>query len=188
VLIPFSLSPSSRRPPVDGKTQEPGKEKKTTLTEATAVPGKHTVMIRCQSDVEGDGDVANVKKKVLVLRGRTSEKMVTVHSKRCFEHSPSPPVQSVTLKTDLGDIKIEVFCEAVPRTAENFLALCASGYYNNCLFVRYATTRGSLFAPDNTATTGISRGSWCRRATPPTRAKAARACTAKNLQTSSAQH
>jgi len=27
-------------------------------------------------------------------------------------------VQSVTLKTDLGDIKIEVFCEAVPKSAE----------------------------------------------------------------------
>lgn len=27
-------------------------------------------------------------------------------------------MQSVTLKTDLGDIKIEVFCEAVPKTAE----------------------------------------------------------------------
>ena len=38
--------------------------------------------------------------------------------------------QSVTLHTDLGDIKIEMFCELVPRTAENFLALCASGYYD----------------------------------------------------------
>jgi cyclophilin family peptidyl-prolyl cis-trans isomerase len=60
-------------------------------------------------------------------------------------------LQSVTLHTNLGDIKIEVFCEQVrsscsnpleqaacrltswslspqaPRTAENFLALCASG-------------------------------------------------------------
>ena len=35
------------------------------------------------------------------------------------------------MHTDLGDIKIEVFCEAVPRTAENFLALCASGRYDN---------------------------------------------------------
>ncbi|KND02514.1 peptidyl-prolyl cis-trans isomerase-like 3 [Spizellomyces punctatus DAOM BR117] len=43
---------------------------------------------------------------------------------------------SVTLHTDLGDIKIEVFCEATPKAAENFLALCASGYYNNCLFHR----------------------------------------------------
>ncbi|KAI9207834.1 cyclophilin-like domain-containing protein [Polychytrium aggregatum] len=43
---------------------------------------------------------------------------------------------SVTLVTDLGDIKIEVFCEAVPKAAENFMALCASGYYNGCLFHR----------------------------------------------------
>ncbi|KAI9017322.1 peptidylprolyl isomerase-like protein-like 3 [Gaertneriomyces semiglobifer] len=43
---------------------------------------------------------------------------------------------SVTLHTDLGDIKVEIFCEATPRAAENFLALCASGYYDNCLFHR----------------------------------------------------
>ncbi|KAG5519414.1 hypothetical protein PMAC_002041 [Pneumocystis sp. 'macacae'] len=43
---------------------------------------------------------------------------------------------SVTLHTDVGDIKIEVFCELVPQTAYNFLALCASGYYNNCLIHR----------------------------------------------------
>ncbi|KAI9224941.1 cyclophilin-like domain-containing protein [Blastocladiella britannica] len=43
---------------------------------------------------------------------------------------------SVTIHTDLGDIKIEVFCDAVPRAAENFLALCASGYYNGCLWHR----------------------------------------------------
>uniref|UniRef100_A0A2S2PUY3 Peptidyl-prolyl cis-trans isomerase n=1 Tax=Schizaphis graminum TaxID=13262 RepID=A0A2S2PUY3_SCHGA len=43
---------------------------------------------------------------------------------------------SVTLHTDVGDIKIEVFCEECPKTAENFLALCASDYYNGCLFHR----------------------------------------------------
>ncbi|KAG8932826.1 Peptidyl-prolyl cis-trans isomerase cyp10 [Tulasnella sp. 418] len=43
---------------------------------------------------------------------------------------------SVTLHTSLGDLKIEVFCEAVPKTAENFLALCASGSYDDCLFHR----------------------------------------------------
>ena len=37
-------------------------------------------------------------------------------------------LQSVTLHTNLGDIKCEVFCDQVPRTAENFLALCASGF------------------------------------------------------------
>ncbi|KAJ3406499.1 hypothetical protein CcCBS67573_g03233 [Chytriomyces confervae] len=37
---------------------------------------------------------------------------------------------SLTIHTDLGDIKVEVFCEAVPRAAENFMALAASGYYS----------------------------------------------------------
>ncbi|KAK3203847.1 hypothetical protein GRF29_106g860633 [Pseudopithomyces chartarum] len=37
---------------------------------------------------------------------------------------------SVTLHTTKGDIKLELFCESVPKTAENFLALCASGFYN----------------------------------------------------------
>ncbi|KAL1680911.1 cyclophilin-like domain-containing protein [Schizophyllum commune] len=45
-------------------------------------------------------------------------------------------VQSVTLHTTHGEMKIEVFCEAVPKTAENFLALCASNYYDGCLFHR----------------------------------------------------
>ncbi|XP_050525519.1 peptidyl-prolyl cis-trans isomerase-like 3 isoform X2 [Daktulosphaira vitifoliae] len=43
---------------------------------------------------------------------------------------------SVTLHTDIGDIKIEIFCEECPKTAENFLALCASDYYNGSLFHR----------------------------------------------------
>ncbi|GLE00730.1 hypothetical protein PINS_up009518 [Pythium insidiosum] len=41
---------------------------------------------------------------------------------------------SVTLHTTLGDLKIEVFCDTAPRTAENFLALCASGGYDGTRF------------------------------------------------------
>ncbi|KPI95561.1 Peptidyl-prolyl cis-trans isomerase-like 3 [Papilio xuthus] len=43
---------------------------------------------------------------------------------------------SVTIHTDVGDIKIELFCEQCPKACENFLALCASDYYNGCLFHR----------------------------------------------------
>ena len=51
----------------------------------------------------------------------------------------------MTLHTDVGDLKIEIFCEgercvihhqAVPKTSENFMALCASNYYDNSLFHR----------------------------------------------------
>ena len=43
---------------------------------------------------------------------------------------------SVTLHTNLGDLKVELFCEDAPRTCENFLALCASEYYDNTSFHR----------------------------------------------------
>ncbi|KAL3455447.1 cyclophilin-like domain-containing protein [Aspergillus heterothallicus] len=43
---------------------------------------------------------------------------------------------SVTLHTTQGDLKVELFCEAVPKTAENFIALCASGAYNDTPFHR----------------------------------------------------
>ncbi len=45
-------------------------------------------------------------------------------------------LQSVTLHTNLGDIKLELYCEEAPRTAQNFLALCASGYYDGVIFHR----------------------------------------------------
>ena len=45
-------------------------------------------------------------------------------------------MQSVTLHTNLGDLKLEIFCDEVPKTAENFTALCASGYYNDTIFHR----------------------------------------------------
>lgn len=43
---------------------------------------------------------------------------------------------SVTIHTSLGDIKCEIFCELVPKSAKNFLALCAKDYYNETLFHR----------------------------------------------------
>jgi peptidyl-prolyl cis-trans isomerase-like 3 len=43
---------------------------------------------------------------------------------------------SVTLHTNVGELKCEIFCDEVPKTAENFLALCASGYYDGTIFHR----------------------------------------------------
>jgi len=43
---------------------------------------------------------------------------------------------SVTLHTDAGDLKIELAIDQAPKTCENFLALAASDYYNDCLFHR----------------------------------------------------
>ena len=43
---------------------------------------------------------------------------------------------SLTLHTTHGNIKVELFCELCPKTSKNFLALAASGYYNNTIFHR----------------------------------------------------
>lgn len=43
---------------------------------------------------------------------------------------------SVTLQTSHGDVKVELFCQACPKTTYNFLALCASGGYNGSPFHR----------------------------------------------------
>lgn len=43
---------------------------------------------------------------------------------------------AVTLKTSLGDVKVELFCELAPKTCKNFLALCAAGKYDGTIFHR----------------------------------------------------
>lgn len=40
------------------------------------------------------------------------------------------------LHTTKGDLKLEIFCESVPQTAQNFLALCASNFYDSSPFHR----------------------------------------------------
>ena len=41
---------------------------------------------------------------------------------------------SLTFETTHGKIKFELYCEAVPLGCKNFIALCASGFYNNTIF------------------------------------------------------
>ncbi|CAH0479951.1 unnamed protein product [Peronospora belbahrii] len=42
----------------------------------------------------------------------------------------------VRLETTLGNINVEVDCDIVPQTADNFLALCQNKYYDGVLFHR----------------------------------------------------
>lgn len=49
---------------------------------------------------------------------------------------PPHPHQAVTLHTTLGDIKLELACDAAPSACANFLAHVAAGTYNNTLFHR----------------------------------------------------
>jgi peptidyl-prolyl cis-trans isomerase-like 2 len=42
----------------------------------------------------------------------------------------------VRLNTNLGYLNLQIHCDLVPRTSENFLELCETGYYNNTIFHR----------------------------------------------------
>ena len=42
----------------------------------------------------------------------------------------------VRLVTNLGQLNIELHCDAVPKTCENFLVHCQKGYYNRTKFHR----------------------------------------------------
>lgn len=64
---------------------------------------------------------------------------------------------AVTLHTNIGDLKLEIHCDYVPKAAENFLALCASGYYVGTEFHR--NIRGFMVQggdPSNTGKGGTS--------------------------------
>lgn len=70
---------------------------------------------------------------------------------------------SVTLHTTHGDLKIEIFCESVPRASENFLALCASGAYDGTPFHRIipdfmAQGGDTSLSPHNTPDAPIPKG------------------------------
>ncbi len=46
------------------------------------------------------------------------------------------PNPTVTLRTTLGDVRIEIYRDRAPKTAENFLSLVRKGFYNGLTFHR----------------------------------------------------
>ena len=42
----------------------------------------------------------------------------------------------VCLVTNFGRLNVELFCDQVPRTCENFMKLCENKYYKDTLFHR----------------------------------------------------
>ena len=43
---------------------------------------------------------------------------------------------SATIKTDLGDIDIDLYTQAAPKAAQNFIDLAKKGYYDDVIFHR----------------------------------------------------
>ncbi|KAJ3316347.1 Peptidyl-prolyl cis-trans isomerase-like 3 [Boothiomyces sp. JEL0866] len=104
------------------------------------------------SDISYKQSNARIKMKLNFLEELYLFNFVIVHLYTTFGHyalfgdeleflplmiiSVYSAIGSVTLNTDVGDIKIELFCLEAPKTCTNFLALCASGYYDLCHFHR----------------------------------------------------
>ncbi|EME78705.1 uncharacterized protein MYCFIDRAFT_63548 [Pseudocercospora fijiensis CIRAD86] len=67
---------------------------------------------------------------------------------------------SVTLVTTHGPIKLELFCQACPKTTYNFLALCASGAYDDSPFHRLIPNFMVQGGSPASGTTKVSESIW----------------------------
>jgi peptidyl-prolyl cis-trans isomerase-like 3 len=72
------------------------------------------------------------------------------------ERKPKQEKMSVTIHTTIGDLKVEIFCDTAPRTAFNFLALAASGAYDETTFHR--NIKGFMIQAGDTAEKTGSKG------------------------------
>ncbi|KAG4305088.1 hypothetical protein PORY_001258 [Pneumocystis oryctolagi] len=100
-------------------------------------PNIPIVLVGLKSDLRRNRNAIELLRSQDIRKSLISQQAIAVADEIKAQYVEcSSKENSVTLHTDVGDIKIEVFCELVPQTAYNFLALCASGYYNNCLIHR----------------------------------------------------
>ncbi|RKP05281.1 cyclophilin-like domain-containing protein, partial [Thamnocephalis sphaerospora] len=67
------------------------------------------------------------------------------------------------IKTNLGDLNVELFCDQIPQTCHNFILLAKSGYYRNVLFHRLIRNfMASLQGGDPTGTGRGGESYWKR--------------------------
>lgn len=72
-------------------------------------------------------------------RGFTSTTMLpmTKNERRLIRLDRNPKTKGyLQMHTSCGDLNIELHCDIVPRTSENFFGLCAMSYYDGVLFHR----------------------------------------------------
>lgn len=62
----------------------------------------------------------------------------------------------VRLNTNLGPLNIELYCDTVPRTCENFMRHCQNGYYDGTVFHRsiknFMVINSIVFSPNHILT------------------------------------
>ena len=74
-----------------------------------------------------------------VLSSRGGERCATADEKLSALHSEMKGLGKkgfAQLRTSLGNVNVEIHADLCPKTAHNFLGLCATGYYNGTTFHR----------------------------------------------------
>ncbi|KAK9818308.1 hypothetical protein WJX72_010373 [[Myrmecia] bisecta] len=67
----------------------------------------------------------------------TAVQLVTTNERQQIRVERNPKKKAyLRLHTNLGDLNLELHCDMVPRTCENFLVLAESGYYSDTIFHR----------------------------------------------------
>lgn len=66
---------------------------------------------------------------------QTKQKAATI-DKDVVRYSKIKSKAYIRFQTNLGDLNLELYCDQVPKTCENFVVLCKRGYYNNTTFHR----------------------------------------------------
>jgi cyclophilin family peptidyl-prolyl cis-trans isomerase len=112
-------------------------------TEATAVPAEEatdTAAAAPESAVEAAAPVATVAPPAEVSEGGASDLEPAARADM-YQAAPEMTIDPskyyyATLKTDKGDIKVQLFADRAPNTVNNFVYLANEGFYNNTSFHR----------------------------------------------------
>ena len=156
-----SLSSSSSQKEKSGKSSSDSKTKEertkvkiNALAEPCDVPKKAGTATWDTSLSQASGakpaaNLGGVAKGMKTERGRsstgavsrsftsTSMSVQTVNERELVHKEFKPKKKGyVRLCTSHGDLNIELHCDITPRTCNNFISLCESKYYDNCVFHR----------------------------------------------------
>ena len=93
-------------------------------------PHRKSAVAACSAAAAAAGSASrSLTSSAVTLQTRNQRMMVRM------ERNPKKKGY-MRLHTTLGDLNLELHCDIVPRTCENFMALAESGYYNDTVFHR----------------------------------------------------
>lgn len=87
----------------------------------------------CGGEEQAQTEQPQEKKQEIAEQSTEAEQMTKPITQETIERAKNP---IVVIETDLGNIEVELFWDKTPKTAENFLRLTISGFYDSLTFHR----------------------------------------------------